>query len=198
MTEVCVPEDILSQPRLSGIEFRVHATTNITDRVEREDEDDPLVTDSSGSSRSVLNRYSYELQDNILHNKYIIVLYRQSLLQSFISTTMPGRKLSFKSPHELKSSEPSWWWTVCFLQLLFDFQATDLCQPFYLRLETKGQGESAVMVWKQLIVGIGRLMERFKYGSNLWVRGWLKADFFWIFPRKLLIYQGGCKRISSS
>lgn len=41
MTEVCVPEDILSQPRLSGIEFRVHATTNITDRVEREDEDDP-------------------------------------------------------------------------------------------------------------------------------------------------------------
>lgn len=26
----------------------------------------------------------------------------------------------------------------------------------------------------------------------------LKLIFFWIFPRKLLIYQGGCKRISSS
>ena len=115
MTEVCVPEDILSQPRLSGIKFSVHATTNITDRVEREDEDDPLVTDSSGSSRSVLNRYSYELQDNILHKEYIIVLYLQSLFQSLISTTMPGRKLSFKSPHELNSSEPSWWWwTVSF------------------------------------------------------------------------------------
>ena len=93
MTEVCVPEDILSQPRLSGKEFRVHATTNITDRVEGEDEDDPLVTDSSGSSRSVLNRYSYELQDNILQNKYIIVLYRQSLFQSFISTTTARAKI---------------------------------------------------------------------------------------------------------